>query len=105
MGNRGDMTELELFKVAEELKDRYTYFFKKQPDIGLSRKAIEDSAPLMARILNNFNARVEEDGPRAGFSYLLDTIGYYVMLCSDMNDTNLEMVKLLEEAYSRLDEE
>lgn len=96
MSNRGDMTELELFKVAEELKDRYTYFFKKEPNISLSQRAVEESAPLMAKILNNFNKRVEDDGPRAGFSYLLDTVGYYVMLCSDMQETNRELLSLLE---------
>lgn len=96
MGRIGDMTELELFKVSEELKDRFSMIFKHHPDMKMPDHAIEKSTPALARIINNFNRRVEDTNAYGGVSYLIDTVGYYIMLCADMQKTNEELLELLE---------
>jgi len=104
MRNKGNMTQMDLYKVSEELKDRFNFYFDKQPDIRLSRTAIDEACPLTAKVINNYNKRVEENGVQDGIMYLIDTMAFYCMLCSDMSDTNKELLEHLKELSERLDD-
>jgi hypothetical protein len=92
------MTSMDFFKLKEEVKDRFNAIFKTMPDLGLSQNALNDkNADLIAQVINNFQQYMRDDQGQRAFTYLIDTCAYYIMLCSDMSDTNHELLRILEE--------
>ena len=92
------MTSMDFFKLKEEVKDRFNAIFKTMPELGLSQNALSDkNAELIAQVITNFQNYMKEDDGKRAFTYLIDTCAYYIMLCSDIQDTNKELLRILEE--------
>jgi hypothetical protein len=90
------MDQLNLFKLGEDIKDRFTIICKNRPDLAVSHEAIDHGAGLLARVIDNFIDKNKEN-PKEGYTYLMDTLGFYIMLGADMQRTNEELLALLEE--------
>lgn len=91
------MDELKLFRISEGIKDRYTTIFENKKDFRCSPQAVDEAGPLVAEMILNFDKINADKGTEAAIHYLADTAGYYMILCSDIQKTNKELLDLLEE--------
>jgi len=93
----GLMNELEIFRISEEIKDRFSTIFKDSPEFSCSPEAVGEGGNITAKVVNICNDIMKKDGARKSIMYLIDVIGYYVMLCYDIQNLNEELVNKLKE--------
>ena len=91
------MNEMELFQLTENLKDCFQNIYRIRPEIKCSDEAIERAAGLTAKILDNFNKLMEEKKTQEAWAYLMDTAMYYCVLCADIQITNENLVRMMQE--------
>lgn len=91
------MNTLEKFKFTEGIKDRYTTMFAQVPEAACSMDGIDKSADLVVQTIEHFEDIKETQGLESALHYLVDVLGYYVILCNDVLVHNQELVELLKQ--------
>lgn len=97
------MHTLEKFQLAETIKDRFTNICKYKKDLAVSKNAIDKGAGLLAEIINNYKDKFNEEDPKAALTYLIDSLGFYIMLGIDVQTSNEELMALLTEFMESVD--
>jgi len=98
------MNKMELYKLSETLKDRYSYIFKEKPELSLSPECLEGSAHVVAGIIDRHNKLLKDKGVHEAQTYLIDVVGYYTLLAYDIQKTNEEMLKAINEYIGKDDD-
>jgi hypothetical protein len=87
-------------RLADALKDRYSFIFKMKPEIALTDECLENATHIVAGIIEKCNKLTKDEELKVGHAYLLDVVGYYVLLAYDIQKTNGELLAMLKEAMN-----
>ena len=74
----------------------YSFIFKEKPELSLSLEALESGAHVVAGIIDRHKTLLNDAGVQEAQTYLIDVVGYYVLLSYDIQKSNEEMLKLIE---------
>lgn len=91
------MNTLEKFKMGEDIKDRYTTMFANDPEFACLSISIDKSSELLVKTIEQFENIKNEQGIKTSIYYLVDVLGYYMMLCNDVLIQNQELIDLLKQ--------
>ena len=87
------MNKMELYKLTEDIKNSWSTIFEQNPEWRVTDRAVDQSAPLMAKCLHNFEEMVDEHGIKRGIVYLMNTLSYYILLNTETQLLNEDMVE------------
>ena len=91
------MNTLEKFKMGEDIKDRYATMFMNEPGFACLSTSIDKSSELLVKTIEQFENIKKEQGLKTSIYYLMDVLGYYMMLCNDVLTQNQELIDLLKQ--------
>jgi hypothetical protein len=95
------MNKMELYKLSEDIKNSWSTIFEHNPEWRVSDTAVDASAPLMAKCLNEFERLVEEEDQKRGIIYLMNTLSYYILIGQEMKLVNEKMAEYIKELEER----
>ena len=83
--------------MGEDIKDRYTTMFVNAPEFACLSTSIDKSSELLVKTIEQFENIKKEQGLKTSIYYLIDVLGYYMMLCNDVLTQNQELIDLLKQ--------
>lgn len=97
------MDKLTKLLLLEGIKDRFTAWSDKDPDFEFSKEAIEKGCEAMVDLLDSFDKIHKEESLNKAIHYLIDSLGFYTILCIELTDTNNKLLELLKQYNPDLD--
>lgn len=98
------MDKLTKLLLLEGIKDRFTTWSDKDPDFSFPKESIEKGCEAMVEVLESFDTIHKEESLNKAIHYLIDTVGFYTILCIELTDTNSKLLGLLKNYNPDLDE-
>jgi len=91
------VSSMKSYQTEQNIKDRYSYIFKEKPEISCSQESLDSCAHIIAGIIENHQEIIEKTSVHDAQMYFIDVVGFYVLLCYDIQKTNERMLEIMEE--------
>jgi len=91
------MNEMKKFRLLETIKDRYTSMAKASPTLEYDADSIEKMAPILTDVIGHFEDIRKKQDDSGGITYLMDCVGFYMLLFEESQKLNNQLLSQMEE--------